>query len=87
GTSKLPGITTVAQRVFGLPCRVGVPRNISGLIHMLHDPAFATSVGLLYWGAKYSQQELRRVHHPSPLTRMWLSVRRRSRFWRWLSRG
>jgi cell division protein FtsA len=87
GTSKLPGITAVAQRVFGLPCRVGVPRNISGLVHMLHDPAFATSVGLLYWGAKYSHQELRRVRHPSPLTRMWLSVRRRSRFWRWLSRG
>ncbi len=87
GTSKLPGLTTVAQRVFGLPCRVGVPRNISGLVHMLHDPAFATSVGLLYWGAKYSNQELRRVHHPSPLTRMFLSVRRRSRFWRWLSRG
>ena len=82
GTSKLPGMANVGQRVFGLPCRVGVPRNISGLVHMLHDPAFATSVGLLYWGARNSGQELRRMNRPSPLTRMWLSVRRRTPFWK-----
>jgi hypothetical protein len=49
---------------------------------MLHDPAFATSVGLLYWGARNSGQELRRMNRPSPLTRMWLSVRRRTPFWK-----
>jgi cell division protein FtsA len=31
---------------------VGVPTNIHGITDALRDPAYATSVGLLLWGAK-----------------------------------
>lgn len=50
GTAELPGIRDLARDVMGLPARVGVPQNISGLVDTLHSPAFATTVGLLEWG-------------------------------------
>ena len=77
GTSRLPGMAELAAQVFRLPCRVGVPRNISGLVDFLHDPAFATSVGLLYWGARYSDKGFQHRHAPGPLGRLWGQVRRR----------
>ncbi len=49
GTARLPGIDLLAEQVTGLPARVGMPGHIFGLVDELHDPAFATSVGLLQW--------------------------------------
>lgn len=82
GSSKIPGLAEMVGHIFGLPCRVGVPRNIGGLVDHLHDPAFATSVGLLYWGARHAPLELIQHHRPSPLTHLWLKVKGRL-FWRW----
>jgi len=52
GSSNLPGIEGVAEDVFRLPARVGAPQDVYGLADILYDPAYATSVGLLKWGAK-----------------------------------
>jgi cell division protein FtsA len=49
GTARLPGIDLLAEQVTGLPARIGLPGRIFGLVDELHDPAFATSVGLLQW--------------------------------------
>lgn len=48
GTSNLPGITEVAERVFGVPVRVGAPRNTTGLGELIGGPAWATGVGILH---------------------------------------
>ncbi len=52
GSSNLSGIDTLGREILRLPVRVGTPTNISGISDALHDPAYATSVGLLLWGAK-----------------------------------
>jgi cell division protein FtsA len=49
GTARLPGIDLLAEQVTHLPARVGTPAHIFGLVDELHDPAFATAVGLLQW--------------------------------------
>lgn len=49
GSSQLRGIAKVAQRVLGVPARVARPKNLVGLVDSVQSPAFATSVGLLYW--------------------------------------
>jgi cell division protein FtsA len=49
GTARLPGLDLLAEQVTNLPARVGLPVHIFGLVDELHDPAFATSVGLLQW--------------------------------------
>jgi cell division protein FtsA len=52
GTSNLSGIEALGRDILRLPVRVGVPTNIYGIVDVLRDPAYATSVGLLLWGAK-----------------------------------
>lgn len=49
GSSSLPGISQFARKMFNLPVRVAQPENLTGMTDQLHDPAFATSVGLLEW--------------------------------------
>jgi cell division protein FtsA len=56
GAASLPGIDTLAEDVLGLPARVGRPRHLAGLSDILHEPAYATSVGLLRWALK--EQEI-----------------------------
>jgi len=53
GSANLAGIEALGRNTLQLPVRVGTPRNIYGIADALHDPAYATSVGLLLWGAKY----------------------------------
>jgi cell division protein FtsA len=52
GSSNLAGIETLGRNTLQLPVRVGIPRNVYGIADALHDPAYATGVGLLLWGAK-----------------------------------
>jgi cell division protein FtsA len=52
GSSNLSGIETLGRDILKLPVRVGVPTNVYGITDALRDPAYATSVGLLLWGAK-----------------------------------
>ena len=46
GASSLEGMPELAEQVFDLPVRRGVPRGITGLTEAVCDPRFATGVGL-----------------------------------------
>ena len=52
GTADLSGIQELGRETLGLPVRVGAPRGLRGLVDVLNDPAYATSVGLLLWGLR-----------------------------------
>ncbi len=52
GGANLSGIETLGREITHLPVRVGVPTNLYGISDSLQDPAYATGVGLLMWGAK-----------------------------------
>ncbi|MBA7685188.1 Cell division protein FtsA [subsurface metagenome] len=52
GSSNLSGIEILGREISRLPVRVGVPAEMHGITDTLRDPAYATSVGLLLWGAK-----------------------------------
>jgi cell division protein FtsA len=49
GTSQLPGIRDVANEILHLPVRIAEPERMLGLVDRLRSPAFAASLGLLYW--------------------------------------
>ncbi|MFC2067881.1 cell division protein FtsA [Chloroflexota bacterium] len=53
GSSNLSGIEALGRDILHLPVRVGAPTNMHGIADTLRDPAYATSVGLLLWGAKH----------------------------------
>ena len=63
GTARLPGIDLLAEQVTKMPARIGQPARIFGLVDELHDPAFATSVGLLQWAV--GEQEIAPAIHRS----------------------
>ena len=52
GSSNLAGIDVLGREILGVPVRVGGPVGIYGISDVLHNPAYATSVGLLLWGLK-----------------------------------
>ncbi len=52
GSSNLSGIDVLGRELLRLPVRIGTPINMPGISDSLHDPAYATAVGLLIWGAK-----------------------------------
>ncbi len=50
GSSKMEGVIELAEEVFHMPVRLGVPQNISGLSDVVRNPIHATGVGLLLYG-------------------------------------
>ena len=52
GGAKLLGLPELAAEVLDLPVRVGTPLKVRGMADKVAGPSFATSVGLIKWGAK-----------------------------------
>ena len=52
GTSLLPGTAELAEQVFEMPVRLGLPRGLGGLSANVCDPRYATGVGLVLHAAK-----------------------------------
>ncbi len=52
GSSQLRGLRELGHSILQLPVRVGSPQSLEGLLDSISDPAYATSAGLLLWGAR-----------------------------------
>jgi cell division protein FtsA len=52
GGARLNGLVELAENVFTLPARIGVPRGLAGMPEELSQPEYATAVGLLLYGAQ-----------------------------------
>ena len=50
GSSMLAGLPELAEQIFDLPVRRGVPRDIAGLVDVVNGPKYATGVGLVRFG-------------------------------------
>lgn len=50
GSSKIEGLVDLAEEVFHMPVRLGVPQNVVGLVDVVRNPIYATGVGLLLFG-------------------------------------
>src|SRR3546814_16139107 len=46
----MPGVVELAEQVFDLPVRLGLPHEVQGLKDVVRNPACATAVGLLMYG-------------------------------------
>jgi cell division protein FtsA len=52
GTSIMEGIPELAEAVFDLPVRRGVPNGVGGLADVVRSPVYATGVGLVMYGLR-----------------------------------
>ncbi|MBE9526459.1 MAG: cell division protein FtsA [Proteobacteria bacterium] len=55
GSAKMEGAVELAEEVFHMPVRIGVPQEIDGLTDMVKDPLYATGVGLILCGNQNQQ--------------------------------
>jgi cell division protein FtsA len=52
GSAKMEGIIDLAEEVFHMPVRLGVPQYVGGLSGVVHNPLYATGVGLVLYASK-----------------------------------
>ncbi|MCH7743395.1 MAG: cell division protein FtsA [Proteobacteria bacterium] len=59
GTSKMEGVVELAEEIFHMPVSIGRPHGVSGLADIVKNPIYSTAVGLLQYGAKQQNDDLR----------------------------
>mgnify|MGYP003682013523 FL=1 len=57
GTSKMEGVTELAEEIFHLPVRIGAPANVKGLSDIVNNPIYSTGVGLLHFGVEQQRKD------------------------------
>jgi len=51
GTAQLDRVAEVAEKVFRMPVRIGVPQHVSALSDLVTSPVYAVAIGLVLAGA------------------------------------
>ena len=62
GSSKMEGVSELAEEIFHMPVRIGVPQFVTGLSDVVKNPIYSTGVGLLLFGRKHIHEHLSPVH-------------------------
>lgn len=57
GGANLKNLVALSEKVFGLPCTMGVPRHVSGLSTNLATPEYATGIGAVLCGYRNVRQK------------------------------
>ncbi len=50
GTAKMEGVVELAEEIFHMPVRLGLPQGVAGLSDVVRNPIYSTGVGLLLFG-------------------------------------
>ena len=59
GSSKMEGVVDLAEEIFHMPVRLGMPQYVSGLSDVVNNPIYATGVGLLLFGEQHQHSGTR----------------------------
>ncbi len=63
GSSRMEGVVDLAEEVFHMPVRLGVPQRVTGLLDVVKNPIHATGVGLLLYAREArAEREARPVN-------------------------
>ena len=53
GSAKMEGVIELAEEIFHMPVRIGIPQYVTGLSDVVKNPIYSTGVGLLLFGRKH----------------------------------
>ncbi|WP_288841703.1 cell division protein FtsA [uncultured Deefgea sp.] len=56
GAALMPGMTDLAEEIFHMPVRLGLPRYVGGLAEVVKNPRYSTAVGLLLLARQQMQK-------------------------------
>lgn len=72
GASKMEGLVELAEEVFHIPVRLGLPQRVSGLSDVVQNPIYSTGVGLLLYGKQQQQMHLSlNLNNSRSFTNLW----------------
>ncbi|MFQ5757578.1 MAG: cell division protein FtsA [Acidiferrobacterales bacterium] len=67
GSSKMEGMIDLAEEVFHMPVRLGIPQYVGGLTGVIQNPIYSTGVGLVLHGARKRKGEYGVEHMRPPV--------------------
>jgi len=76
GTSLLDGVVEVAESIFNLPTRLGMPQGIKGLVDVVNNPMYATGVGLVLFAARHRGSQKFRIRDKNIFNRVMTRMKR-----------
>jgi cell division protein FtsA len=56
GSARIEGVVDLAEEIFHMPVRLGMPQGVTGLTDVVRNPVYSTAVGLLLYGQKAEQE-------------------------------
>lgn len=75
GSARIEGVTELAEEIFHMPVRVGVPQHVTGLHDVIKNPVYATGVGLLLFARQHSVAGERHFVAGDGLKSVWAKMR------------
>ena len=78
GSAKMEGAVELAEEVFHMPVRLGMPQYVDGLMDVIRNPIHATGVGLLLYG---NENIARRGRRSTPVSGTLGDVLERMKAW------
>ncbi|MCS3902258.1 cell division protein FtsA [Methylohalomonas lacus] len=71
GSAKMEGAVDLAEEIFHMPVRLGVPQYVTGLSDVVRNPIHATGVGLLLFGLRQQRESLPNFQSEGGLKGVW----------------
>lgn len=75
GSSKMEGLIELAEEVFHMPVRLGVPQYVTGLVDVVRNPIYATGVGLLLFGRQNQTGRLQDLPGSNSFKAIWTRMK------------
>ena len=75
GSAKIEGLIDLAEEVFHMPVRLGIPQGVTGLADVVRNPIYATGVGLLQFGYRNRAAQMQEAGGGSSVKAVWNRMR------------
>jgi cell division protein FtsA len=71
GSARMEGAIDLAEEIFHMPVRLGLPQHVKGVADVVQSPIYATGVGLLLYARENSQGTSRARAMPVSVQGVW----------------
>lgn len=71
GSSKMDGMVELAEEIFHVPVRLGMPKYLGGLSEVVKNPIYSTGVGLVLFGHTNQSGSKKKAQTESKVSRGW----------------
>lgn len=75
GSSKMQGMVELAEEIFHVPVRLGMPKDIEGLSEVVKNPIYSTGVGLVLFSHNHQNVQSNEVAKESKISVAWQRVK------------